>query len=121
MFGVLGIRGAAAAEIRGELHLLVETMDRTGGCRPCGVVAVVARAAGASAARCPGSGTGRQSLLQQSDEPGVQRSNQHGRGGVVARRTGEVVLEQSEVEIARRDRSLAKAHAVHAPVRQDDR
>ena len=36
MFGVPGIAVLAAAEIRGELHLLVETTDRVGGCRRAG-------------------------------------------------------------------------------------
>lgn len=40
MFGVPGIAVLAAAEVGGELQLLVETTDRVGGCRSCGVVAV---------------------------------------------------------------------------------
>ena len=43
MFGVPGIRVLAAGEVDGELHLLVETTDRIGGCRSCGVVAVAHR------------------------------------------------------------------------------
>ncbi len=43
MFGVSGIAVLAAAEVGGELHLLVETTDRVGGCRSCGVVAVAHR------------------------------------------------------------------------------
>ena len=43
MFGVAGIRVLAAGEVGGELHLLVETVERVGGCRCCGVVAVAHR------------------------------------------------------------------------------
>jgi hypothetical protein len=43
MFGVAGIRVLAAGEVGGELHLLVETVEQTGGCRSCGVVAAAHR------------------------------------------------------------------------------
>ncbi len=43
MFGVPGIAVLAAGEVGGELHLLVETTDRIGGCRSCGVVGVAHR------------------------------------------------------------------------------
>jgi transposase len=43
MFGVPGIRVLAAGEVGGELHLLVETVERVGGCRSCGVVAAAHR------------------------------------------------------------------------------
>ncbi len=36
MFGVPGIAVLAAAEVGRELHLLVETTDRVGGCRGAG-------------------------------------------------------------------------------------
>ena len=39
MFGVPGIRVLAAGEVGGEPHVLVEIVERVGGCRSCGVVA----------------------------------------------------------------------------------
>ena len=58
MFGVSGIAVLAAAGVGGELHLLVETAERVGGCRGCGVVRW--RTGGGSiCCAMPRSGTGR--------------------------------------------------------------
>jgi ferredoxin len=43
MFGVPGIRVLAAGEVGGEPHVLVEIVERVGGCRSCGVVAAAHR------------------------------------------------------------------------------